>query len=360
MDAFFASIEQRDHPEWRGKPLAVGRAEGRGVVAAASYEARKFGVFSAMPSAVAQRKCPGLIFAPPRFDVYHEVSNQIRAIFLEYTDLVEPLSLDEAYLDVTQNKRGIETAVEIALEIKRRIFETTGLTASAGVSINKFLAKVASDQRKPNGIYVIKPRYAVEFVMQLPVEKFYGVGAKTAQKMHELNIFRGSDIAAMELYQLKHLFGKAGRFFYDIVRGIDNRPVEPFRESKSVGTETTYESDLVARQDIISGASDLADELWSRFKNSGYEARTLTVKVKFNNFEQITRSRTPGFLINSYERLLSVLDDIISDLVFPLPVRLLGVTLSNFGSEEIPYAVQLKIDFPDLKGKNKPGFHRVD
>ena len=360
MDAFYASIEQRDHPEWRGKPLVVGRAEERGVVAAASYEARKFGVFSAMPSVVARRKCPDLIFAPARFDVYHEVSHQIRTIFFEYTDLVEPLSLDEAYLDVTENKKGISTAIEVAVEIKRKIFEVTGLTASAGVSVNKFMAKIASDQRKPNGIFVIKPRHVIPFIMELPIEKFYGVGAKTAEKMHSLNIFKGADLAAMELYELRHYFGKAGRFFYDIVRGIDNRPVESFRESKSIGTENTYETDLVARHDVVAGCLEQADELWSRFKDSGYEPRTLTLKVKFNNFEQITRSRTPGFIINSYDRLVAVLEDIIADAVFPLPVRLLGVTLSNFGSEQIQDAVQLKIEFPEDEEMKKPGIYRVD
>lgn len=348
MDAFFASIEQRDHPEWRGKPLAVGRGEERGVVAAASYEARKFGVFSAMPSQIAIRKCPTLIFAPPRFEVYQQVSGQIHQIFNQYTDLVEPLSLDEAYLDVTINKAGIESAVVIAREIKRRIFETTGLTASAGVSVNKFTAKIASDQRKPNGLFVIKPQFVVEFIHQLPIEKFYGVGSKTAEKMHELNIHYGRDLAAMELYQLKHWFGKAGRFFYDIVRGNDNRLVEPSRESKSMGTENTFEHDLTTRQEIMVESISLTKHLWERIGQNPVVARTVTLKVKYNNFEQMTRSRTPGYLIHDFEQTRSLIADIVETINFQLPVRLLGVTLSNFSDGTKLDAIQLEIEFPDF------------
>lgn len=360
MDAFYASIEQRDHPQWRGKPLVVGRCEERDVVSAASYEARKYGVFSAMPSLVAKRRCPSLIFAPHRFDVYHQVSAQIRAIFLEYTDLVEPLSLDEAYLDVTVNKKGMDSAVAIAREIKQRIFEETGLTASAGVSVNKFTAKIASDQRKPNGLFVIRPQYVVAFILQLPIDKFYGVGSKTAEKMHALNIHYGRDLADMELYQLKHWFGKAGRFFYDIVRGIDNRPVEPSRESKSVGIENTFEHDLVSRDEMMQELNLLAEGLWQRFKEGGMGARTLTLKVKYNNFEQVTRSRTPGFVVRSPEQLFQILEELLKGFAFSLPVRLLGLSLSNFGDEKKLDAIQLSIDFPDFLGKKKPGVYRVD
>ncbi len=351
MDAFFASIEQRDHPEWRGKPLVVGRCEKRDVVAAASYEARQYGIFSAMPSMVALRRCPSLIFAPHRFDVYHQVSSQIRTIFLEYTDLVEPLSLDEAYLDVTVNKKGMDSAVAIAREIKQRIYGETGLTASAGVSVNKFTAKIASDQRKPNGLFVIRPQYVVPFILQLPIDKFYGVGSKTAEKMHALNIRYGRDLAALELYQLKHWFGKAGRFFYDIVRGIDDRPVEPSRESKSQGIETTFDHDLVLRDEIVSELNQLVNGLWHRFEGGDAGARTLTLKVKYHNFEQITRSRTPGFTMRSFDQVNLVLAELLKEISFPLPVRLLGLSLSNFGDERKPDAIQLCIKFPDDQDK---------
>ncbi|MCK5700612.1 MAG: DNA polymerase IV, partial [Cyclobacteriaceae bacterium] len=248
MDAFFASIEQRDNPDLLGKPVAVGGAGKRGVVAAASYEARKFGVFSAMPASIALRKCPELIFTKPRFDVYKEVSNQIRQIFLEYTDLVEPLSLDEAYLDVTENKKGLGSATIIAREIKSKINSTTHLIASAGVSINKFLAKVASDQDKPDGLYVIKPNQAESFVDGLAIEKFFGIGKVTAKKMHELGINTGADLKQISIEELVRRFGKVGRYYFDIARAIDKRLVNPNRIRKSLGAERTFEDDLIENQ----------------------------------------------------------------------------------------------------------------
>ena len=251
MDAFFASVEQRDNPEYRGKPISVGGLGPRGVVAAASYEARKYGVFSAMSSKIARKKCPFLIFVHPRFEAYKKVSDQIGQIFLEYTDLVEPLSLDEAYLDVTHHKKGKPSATLIAKEIKDRIYIETNLTASAGISINKFLAKTASDYRKPNGIFLIKPEDAEAFIEKLPIEKFYGVGKVTAKKMNQLGIFNGLDLKKFSEYDLIRYFGKAGTYYYHIARAVDNRKVEPYRVQKSVGAENTFETDLSEKEDLL-------------------------------------------------------------------------------------------------------------
>ncbi len=346
MDAFFASVEQRDFPELRGKPVVVGGNSERGVIAAASYEARKYGVRSAMSSKVALRRCPHLIFQKHRFDVYKEVSRQIREIFFKYTDLVEPLSLDEAFLDVTDNKKGIESATEVAREIKQKIFETTGLTASAGVSVNKFLAKVASDQRKPDGMYIIKPSGVRAFIEQLPIEKFFGVGKKTAEKMHMLDIHKGKDLLRYDLPRMIHHFGKAGHYFYDIARGIDDRPVQPHRERKSVGIENTCGNDLRDKQQIDHEINQLKEGLLKRLKKSGKSGKTLTLKVKFDNFEQITRSKTQDKPINS-----TLLDELANELIneAPLnrPIRLLGLTVSNFKEETESEALQLKIDFRD-------------
>ncbi|MCU4154698.1 DNA polymerase IV [Carboxylicivirga sp. A043] len=345
MDAFFASVEQRDFPELRGKPVVVGSSSDRGVIAAASYEARKYGVRSAMASKVALRRCPHLIFQKHRFEVYKEVSAQIREIFFEYTDLVEPLSLDEAFLDVTQNKKGIESATQVAREIKQKILEKTQLTASAGVSANKFLAKVASDQRKPNGMYIIKPKDVQAFVEQLPIEKFFGVGKKTAEKMHQLDIHKGKDLLRFDLARMIHYFGKAGQYFYDIARGIDERPVRPHRERKSVGIENTFSKDLVDEQQIKLEIERLKAGLVKRLAKSGKQGKTLTLKVKFDNFEQITRSKTLQEPID--QKLLSELAvELIREAPLNRPIRLLGLTISNFkGEDEEPEALQLLIDF---------------
>lgn len=292
MDAFFASVEQLDNPELRGKPVAVGGSGERGVVAAASYEARKFGVRSATPSKIAKRKCPDLIFVYPRFSRYKEISNQIRNIFLEYTDLVEPLSLDEAYLDVTYAKKGLPSATLIAKEITARIFEETKLTASAGVSYNKFLAKVASDVNKPNGIFVVTPARAQEFIDNLEVRRFFGIGKVTAEKLNKTGIWFGRDLKKMDRLELVRLFGKAGSYYYKICRGEDDREVEPSRERKSVGAEETFLSDLFRMIDLEKEMLQIADILWTRIEHSNVKAKTLTLKFKYADFEQHTRSNT--------------------------------------------------------------------
>ena len=292
MDAFFASVEQRDNPEYKGKPIAVGGLSSRGVVAAASYEARKYGVYSAMPAKTAKKKCPFITFVRPRFEVYKQVSNQIRQIFLEYTDLVEPLSLDEAYLDVTQHKKGKPSATLIAKEIKQRIKEETELTASAGISINKFLAKIASDYKKPNGLFLIKPEEAEAFVEQLPIEKFFGIGKVSAEKMHSLGIFNGLDLKRLSEYDLIKHFGKQGSYYYHIARAIDNREVQPNRERKSVGAENTFETDIENPEEMLEQLEKIAQTLMGRIERVKLYGRTLTIKIKFSDFKQITRSKT--------------------------------------------------------------------
>jgi len=334
MDAFFASVEQRDNPDLRGKPVAVGGSRERGVVAAASYEARKFGVRSAMPSVTAQRLCPSLIFVPPRFDVYREVSSQIRAIFAEYTPLIEPLSLDEAYLDVTENLKGLAYATQVAKEVRRRIFETTGLTASAGVSFNKFLAKMASDQNKPNGMFVITPDMGAAFVEKLPVGRFHGIGPATARKMNELGIFTGADLRNQTLRFLQERFGKVGTHYYWISRGIDNRAVCPDRVRKSVGAENTFSVDLIEMEDMRAELVPIVDKVWKYCDGTGVRGRTVTLKVKYADFQQITRSRSMADEIESKEVIRSLSEELLEG-IFPLEkgVRLLGVTLSGLNTE---------------------------
>ena len=351
MDAFYASVEQLDHPELRGKPVAVGGAAERGVVAAASYEARKFGVRSAMPSKTALRKCPGLIFVKPRFDRYKEISEQIRNIFFEYTDLVEPLSLDEAYLDVTLIKRGLPSATLIAKEIRERIFAETKLTASAGVSYNKFLAKVASDINKPNGMFVVIPSKAQAFIDELEVKKFYGVGKVTAERLNKMGIWFGRDLKRIDKNELVRLFGKAGSYFYDICRGIDNRPVEPWRERKSVGAEETFATDLVYFNDLRTELLAVADILWRRIEKSEVKAKTLTLKFKYADFEQHTRSITISEHFGNKTQLEEEAIKLMTkEGGFLKGVRLLGLTVSNFRAEEAEKEeaakpVQLVIDF---------------
>lgn len=346
MDAFYASVEQRDHPEYKGKPLAVGGSRERGVVAAASYEARQYGVRSAMSSKMAYQKCPYIIFVKPRFEVYKAVSKQIRAIFLEYTNLVEPLSLDEAYLDVTQNKQNIPSATLIAKEIKRRIKEETGLTASAGISINKFLAKIASDYQKPNGLTVITPQKAEAFVAKLPVDKFYGVGKVTAQKMHSLGIYTGDDLKKWSEADLVKHFGKTGRFYYSIARAIDDRPVEPNRIRKSIGAENTFERDISGLESMISELEKIAAEVLARIEKSNTYGRTLTLKVKFSNFEQITRSKTVNYLINSFDKIMELTRELLQTFdTGSAQVRLLGLSLSNLDNRPLDIGTQLTLEF---------------
>jgi DNA polymerase IV len=345
MDAFYASIEQRDNPKLKGKPVAVGGERQRGVVAAASYEARKYGVRSAMPSVTAKKKCPVLIFVKPRFPVYKEVSRQIMEICLEYTDLVEPLSLDEAYLDVTENKKNIPVATEIARDIKEKIKTRTSLTASAGVSFNKFLAKIASDYDKPDGLFIIKPHEAELFIEKLEIEKFYGIGKVTAEKLHQLGIHTGRELKSYSLSELVRLFGKTGAFYYNIARGMDERPVDPNRVRKSLGTEYTYEKDLLSMQEILFELGQIENELTDRVRKSGVRGRTLTLKVKFDDFEQITRSRSlTGFFTPPLIHSISV--ELAGSVEYNRRgVRLLGLSLSGFENPEELDAYQLLIDF---------------
>lgn len=347
MDAFFASIEQRDHEEYRGKPLAVGYSGDRGVVAAASYEARKYGVRSAMASKTALRKCPHLIFVMPRFDVYKSVSRQIMDVFLEYTDLVEPLSLDEAFLDVTVNHKNIPYATQIAKEIKKRIFEETSLTASAGVSYNKFLAKIASDYNKPNGLFVIRPKDAENFVETLPIERFFGVGKVTAQKMHQLNIKTGLDLKMWTEQQLSQLFGKTGQMYYQNARAIDYREVEPHRVRKSVGAESTFSYDMTSLDDLMIELSDIAKDVVRRISKSSFKGRTITLKVKYADFKVITRSRTQFAYVVDYDTLFRVGKDLMKDVDITTGIRLLGLSIKNSDTQEWVDAIQLTLDFKD-------------
>jgi len=334
MDAFYASVEQRDNPELRGKPVAVGGAAARGVVAAASYEARAFGVRSALPSITAKRRCPDLIFVPPRFDVYRAVSAQIHMVFAEHTDLIEPLSLDEAYLDVTDNKQGIPIATEIATRIRARIKEITGLNASAGISYCKFLAKMASDLNKPNGQAVIKPKNGPAFVEGLAVKKFHGVGPATAAKMERLGVLTGADLKAKSLAFLQEHFGKSGAWYYNISRGIDDRPVRPDRERKSVGAEDTFMADLFDLDAARAEISPLIDKVWRHCEAKDLHGRSVTLKVKYADFQIITRSKTEATPFGSVAEIVATVQKLLAPL-FPTAkgIRLLGVTLSSFGDE---------------------------
>ena len=344
MDAFYASVEQRDNPALRGLPVAVGGSRERGVVAAASYEARKFGVHSAMASITAKRKCPDLVFVPPRFDVYRAVSRQIHTIFECYTALIQPLSLDEAHLDVTAPLIDLGSATAIAREIKRRIREETGLTASAGVSYNKFLAKLASDYRKPDGLFVITPRMGPAFVETLPVGKFHGIGPATAAKMNVLGLFTGADLRQQTREFLTSRFGKAGDYYYSAARGEDNRPVVADRQRKSIGAETTFARDLAAWNEVPPVLTPLFAKVWNACRNSGLVARTVTVKVKYADFQQITRGRSVADGIASQTVLEEFCFELLRPL-FPPPrgVRLLGVTLSNFDAPAIQAHRQLAL-----------------
>ena len=335
MDAFYASVEQRDNPELRGKPVAVGGSRERGVVAAASYEARKFGVHSAMPSITAKRKCPDLIFVRPRFDAYKAISLQIREIFAEYTPIIEPLSLDEAYLDVTENLKGIVSATQIAEEIRAKIRAETGLTASAGVSYNKFLAKLASDHRKPDGLFVITPKMGPVFVETLPVRKFHGVGPATARKMSGLGIETGLDLRGQTLEFLQQYFGKVSSYYYWASRGVDERPVRADRIRKSVGAENTFPADLFVYEAARDALREIVDKVWVYCEGSGIRGRTVTLKVKFANFQIITRSRTGQIPVRTRGEL-EQLGDALLEPLFPVArgIRLLGISMSSLAAEE--------------------------
>jgi DNA polymerase-4 len=334
MDAFYASVEQRDNPELRGKPVAVGGSRERGVVAAASYEARKFGVRSAMPSVTAKRQCPDLIFVKPRFEVYKAVSQQIREIFAEHTPIIEPLSLDEAYLDVTENLQNIPLSRDVALAIRSKIKEVTGLNASAGISYNKFLAKLASDHRKPNGQYVITPEIGPGFVEALPVGKFHGIGPATSAKMNSLGLHTGLDMRNQSLEFMQANFGKAGSYFYWISRGVDNREVRADRIRKSVGAENTFSTDLTEFDAMVAELRPLVYKVWRHCEDKGTLGRTVTLKMKFNDFEIISRSRSVPVAVSSrsdLERLSIAL--LQNEMPAPKPVRLLGVSLSALQAE---------------------------
>ncbi|RAV28260.1 DNA polymerase IV [Sinomicrobium soli] len=346
MDAFYASVEQMDHPELRGKPLAVGGSSKRGVVAAASYEARKFGVRSAMSGALARKLCPGLLFVKPRFDRYREISLRIRQLFREYTDLVEPLSLDEAYLDVTRNKKGNPSATMLAAEIRQRILEETGLTASAGISINKFIAKIASDYNKPDGQKTVNPEDVIPFLHALDIKKFHGIGKVTAEKMYSLGIFTGKDLSLKPMEFLQEQFGKAGTHYYNIVRGIHLSPVKPDRTPKSIGAERTFAENLSSEIFMLERLDHIATELSGRLKEKKISGKTVTLKIKYSDFTLQTRSRTLPYFISDRSLILETAKALLYQDRLLNSVRLLGISVSNLNTpREEQVVVQLKFDF---------------
>lgn len=346
MDAFYASVEQMDNPELKGKPLAVGGSEVRGVVSAASYEARKFGVRSAMSGIQAKKLCPDLIFVRPRFDRYNEISKKIRKIFHDYTDLVEPLSLDEAYLDVTQNKKGNPSATLIAQEIRKRIFEEVGLTASAGISVNKFVAKIASDYNKPNGQKTISPDEVEAFLEGLDVKKFFGIGKVTAEKMYQLGIYTGTDLKSKTIEYLDEHFGKSGRHYYYLVRGISNGQVKPNRTSKSVAAEHTFSKNLTSEIFMEEKLSRIADELSRRLTKHKISGKTITLKIKYSDFSQQTRSKTLLYFIQDKGLLFETAKELLYQEKMKDSVRLLGISLSNLNTEiKKTVVVQLRFEF---------------
>lgn len=347
MDAFYASVEQLDNPALLGKPIAVGGSENRGVVAAASYEARKFGVRSALSGSLAKRYCPDIIFVKPRFERYKEISVKIHAIFKEYTDLIEPLSLDEAYLDVTLNKKGNPSASLLAQEIRDRIYNELGLTASAGISVNKFVAKVASDINKPNGQKTVKPDEVTSFLETLPIKKFYGVGKVTTEKMYQLGIFNGLDLKSRSIDFLEKHFGKSGAFYYDVVRGIHNSVVEPDRITKSVAAEHTFDSNLSSEVYMVERLEVIALTLEHRLRKHDISGKTITLKIKYSDFTQQTRSKTVPYFISDKGLILETVKDLLYQERMKESVRLLGISISNLNTEvkKTVVSVQLRFDF---------------
>lgn len=345
MDAFYTSVEQRDNPALRNKPIVVGGPQKRGVIAAASYEARKYGVYSAMPGQLALKKCPSLVFVAPRFEVYKQVSQDLHEIFRCYTDIFEPLALDEAFLDVTQNKVGERSASIIGQRIRAHVKNDLNLTVSAGVSYNKFLAKIASDWKKPDGIFTITPKRAIAFIEELPVEKFFGVGKKTAEKMHRHRIFKGKDIKAYDQIDLIRMFGKAGDFFYKIARGIDDREVRTNREHKSIGAERTYATNLQNHTEASEHLERIVDLLWQRIQKKKSYGQTLTLKIKYSDFTQITRSESSKLLFLTPKMIEEVGKRLLQQEELYPGVRLLGLSVSNFKDDEETVDTQLTFDF---------------
>jgi DNA polymerase-4 len=346
MDAFYASVEQMDNPALRGKPIAVGGSEVRGVVSAASYEARKFGVKSAMSGIVAKKNCPDLIFVKPRFDRYKEISKQIQKIFYDYTDLVEPLSLDEAYLDVTQNKKGNPSATLLAQEIRVRIYDEVGLTASAGISVNKFVAKVASDYNKPNGQKTVNPDEVISFLEALPIRKFYGVGKVTTEKMYQLGIFTGLELRDKSLAFLEKHFGKMGNYYYDVVRGVHNSTVKSARIAKSVAAEHTFDVNLTSEIFMIEKLELIAASLEKRLKRHQVSGKTVTLKIKYSDFTQQTRSKTLPYFIADKSLILEIVKELLYQERLKNSVRLLGISMNNLNTDEKKFVVvQLKFEF---------------
>jgi DNA polymerase-4 len=346
MDAFYASVEQMDNPTLRGKPIAVGGSENRGVVAAASYEARKFGVHSAISGVMAKKNCPDLIFVPPRFDRYKQISSKIQKIFYEYTDLVEPLSLDEAYLDVTINKKGNPSATLLAREIRQRIFDEVGLTASAGISVNKFVAKIASDYNKPNGQKTVNPEEVVSFLEELAIRKFHGVGKVTTEKMYQLGIFTGVELKNKSLDFLEKHFGKSGNFYYNVVRGIHNSEVKSNRITKSVAAEHTFDVNLSSEIFMMEKLESIANSLEKRLKKHNVAGKTITLKIKYSDFSQQTRSKTLPYFISDKTLLLEIVSELLYQERMKDSVRLLGISVSNLNTEQKKFVVvQLKFDF---------------
>ncbi|MCI9845323.1 DNA polymerase IV [Flavobacterium pectinovorum] len=346
MDAFYASVEQMDNPALRGKPIAVGGSENRGVVSAASYEARKFGVRSAISGVLAKKYCPEIIFVRPRFDRYKEISSKIHKIFHEYTDLVEPLSLDEAYLDVTQNKKGNPSASLLAQEIRLRILNEVGLTASAGISVNKFVAKIASDYNKPNGQKTVNPDEVIPFLEELPIRKFYGVGKVTTEKMYQFGIFTGLDLKGKSLEFLEKYFGKSGKFYFHVVRGIHNSEVKPSRNTKSVASEHTFDVNLTSEIFMLEQLEKIAASLEKRLKRYNVSGKTVTLKIKYSDFSQQTRSKTLLYFISDKSLILETVEELLYQERMKNSVRLLGISLSNLNTEQKKaVVVQLKFAF---------------
>ena len=346
MDAFYASVEQMDNPSLRGKPIAVGGSENRGVVSAASYEARKFGVRSAISGVLAKKYCPEIIFVRPRFDRYKEISNKIHKIFHEYTDLVEPLSLDEAYLDVTQNKKGNPSASLLAQEIRLRILNEVGLTASAGISVNKFVAKIASDINKPNGQKTVNPDEVLSFLEELPIRKFYGVGKVTTEKMYQLGIFTGTDLKSKTVEFLEKHFGKSGAFYYNVVRGVHNSEVKASRVTKSVAAEHTFDVNLSSEIFMLEQLEKIATSLEKRLKKYNISGKTVTLKIKYSDFTQQTRSKTLPYFISDKSLILETVEELLYQEKMKDSVRLLGISLNNLNTEEKKaVVVQLKFTF---------------